>query len=116
MTVNPAGTYAYVANYNDATVSVYSIDATTGALAPVTGSPFATGGSPMGPFGVTVTSAGTFAYVPNAADLDVSAYSINGTTGAPDASDRQSLCGRTQSAVRGREPRRHVCVRAEQYQ
>jgi len=42
--IDPAGTFAYVANQNSNDVSVYSIDATTGALAAVSGSPFPAGG------------------------------------------------------------------------
>ena len=38
--------FAYVANYEDNTVSGYSIDRKTGALTPVPGSPFATGDFP----------------------------------------------------------------------
>jgi DNA-binding beta-propeller fold protein YncE len=41
--LNPQGTVAYVANRADGTVSAYSINATTGALTPVPGSPFAAG-------------------------------------------------------------------------
>jgi len=42
--IDPAGQFAYVANENSNDVSVYSIDATTGALTAVGGSPFAAGG------------------------------------------------------------------------
>jgi YVTN family beta-propeller protein len=42
--VNPAGTFAYVANENSNDVSAYSIDPTTGALTAVKGSPFGAGG------------------------------------------------------------------------
>ena len=40
MTVDAAGSFAYVANYFANSVSVYRITATTGALTAVTGSPF----------------------------------------------------------------------------
>jgi DNA-binding beta-propeller fold protein YncE len=39
--------YAYVANSASNNVSVYTIDATTGALAAVAGSPFAAGDTPF---------------------------------------------------------------------
>ena len=39
--VDPLGQFVYVANENSASVSVYSANATTGALTPVAGSPFA---------------------------------------------------------------------------
>jgi 6-phosphogluconolactonase len=44
--INPQGTFAYVANANSADISVYAINATTGALAQVAGSPFAAGDVP----------------------------------------------------------------------
>ena len=44
--INPQGTFAYVANENSADISVYAINATTGALAQVAGSPFAAGDVP----------------------------------------------------------------------
>ena len=69
---------AYVANSGDSTVSAYSINANTGALTPVPGSPFVAG---LEPESVTVNPAGTFAYVANSGGT-VSAYSINASTGA----------------------------------
>jgi YVTN family beta-propeller protein len=44
--INPQGTFAYVANENSADISVYAINATTGALAQVAESPFAAGDVP----------------------------------------------------------------------
>jgi 6-phosphogluconolactonase (cycloisomerase 2 family) len=44
--INPQGTFAFVANENSADISVYAINATTGALAQVAGSPFAAGDVP----------------------------------------------------------------------
>ena len=44
--IDPAGQFAYVANELSDNVSVYSINAGTGALTPVGGSPFAAGGDP----------------------------------------------------------------------
>jgi 6-phosphogluconolactonase len=43
---NPTGRFAYVVNSGSDTVSVYTIDATSGALSPIGGSPFATGTQP----------------------------------------------------------------------
>ena len=42
----PGGTFAYVANFGSNNVLAYSINATTGALTPVTGSPFTAGSGP----------------------------------------------------------------------
>jgi YVTN family beta-propeller protein len=41
--VDPSGSFVYAVNNTSGSVSVYSVDAATGALTPVTGSPFAAG-------------------------------------------------------------------------
>jgi len=74
---NVAG-FAYVANNASDNVSAYTIDATTGVLSEVAGSPFAAGTDPSS---VSVDPSGKFAYVANAQSASVSAYSINTTTG-----------------------------------
>jgi 6-phosphogluconolactonase len=97
--VDPTGQFAYVANcgsvcvgdlYDSGNISAYTIDATTGALIALPGSPFPAGWYPDS---VAVLPSGRFLYVANCGDscvgdgafLDlgnVSAYSIDGTTGA----------------------------------
>ena len=62
--INPAGTFAYVANYGDNTVSV--IDTTTNT---VVGSPIAVG---THPYGISVSPGGNLIYVANSADGTVS--------------------------------------------
>ena len=79
MAVSPNGQFAYVANFTSDDVSAYTINATTGALTPVPGSPFAAG---LEPVSVAVSQNGQFAYVANDGSNDVSAYTINATTGA----------------------------------
>ena len=82
MAVDPRGKFAYVVNYEGGNVSAYTINATSGALTPVTGSPFGAGTNPDG---VTVDPKGKFAYVSNGGSNsqgNVSAYTINATTGA----------------------------------
>src|SRR5580698_9104200 len=54
--------FAYVANYDSANVSAYTINAKTGKLTPVAGSPFGAGTEPEG---VAVDPTGKFAYVAN---------------------------------------------------
>jgi 6-phosphogluconolactonase (cycloisomerase 2 family) len=44
--VDPSGQFVYAANYNSGDISAYAVDAATGALAPVAGSPFAAGSQP----------------------------------------------------------------------
>jgi 6-phosphogluconolactonase len=75
VTLSPTG-FVYVANQQDNTVSAYS-GGLTGALTPVSGSPFATGCSPVS---VTADPTGGFAYVANYVG-SISVYTI-GSTGA----------------------------------
>jgi 6-phosphogluconolactonase (cycloisomerase 2 family) len=84
VTLDPSGRFALVANTGSNNVSVYIIDSTTGALTvvqnpalPVTNF-FSTGTAPQQ---VTIHPSGNFAYVANATSGDVSAYTINQTTG-----------------------------------
>ena len=80
--VDPAGKFVYVATANATpgsagSLSMYAINATTGALA-------STGTIVAGtdPVFVAVDPAGKFAYVTNFGSNDVSMYTINGTTGS----------------------------------
>jgi len=83
VSVDPTGKFAYVANNGSDDISAYTI-ASTGALTPIncsgtcSGKNFPAG---MGPGSVTVDPSGQFAYVANGSD-DVSAYTIESTTGA----------------------------------
>jgi 6-phosphogluconolactonase len=88
--VDPTGKFAFVANRCDAThvclngtVSVYTINSATGALSPVSGSPFAAGPDALS---VAVDPTGKFAFVSNECahpcpNGGVSAYTINSATG-----------------------------------
>ena len=78
--MHPSGKFAYVANSGTSTLSAFSIDPKTGALAPIPGSPFATGSNP---FSVAVDPSGKFAYVANFTSNDVSAYSISSNGASP---------------------------------
>lgn len=81
--VDATGRYVYVPNTADATISAFTLDSATGGLTPVSGSPFPSGGNGTinGPLGIAADGAGKFMYVCNASN-DVSAFSINSTTGA----------------------------------
>jgi 6-phosphogluconolactonase (cycloisomerase 2 family) len=72
--------FVYATSIPSDNVSGYRVDPTTGALTPISGSPFAAGG--VGPSSVAVDPASKFAYVTNAASKNVSGYIINATTGA----------------------------------
>ena len=84
-----AQTFTYVVSEGTHTVAGFAVDPSTGALAPVPGSPFATGPYPIW---VTVHPSARFAYVANYAcafgvgcgstPSSLSVYSIDGGTGA----------------------------------
>jgi 6-phosphogluconolactonase len=76
--IDPSGKYVYVTNYTDGTVSAYSIT-NTGALSPVSGSPFNAGTNPVS---IIVDPSGQFVYVANAGSNDVWEYTIAPGTGA----------------------------------
>jgi YVTN family beta-propeller protein len=80
--VDPSGKFVYVANANGTPgtageVSMYTINATTGALASI-----GTIASGTNPAFVVADPAGNFAYVANSGSNDVSMYTINATTGS----------------------------------
>ncbi len=73
--------FAAVANFNDNTVTVYSVDETTGEFTQVAGSPFSTGKGPVSVEFSPLASGNLFAVVANSADNDVSVYAVNQNTG-----------------------------------
>jgi 6-phosphogluconolactonase len=77
--VDPLGKFAYVTNLDSDNVSAYSIDAATGELTAVAGSPFGTGAWPRKS---AVDPPGKFLYVACGDAASVSAYTINAATGA----------------------------------
>ena len=84
--INPAGTYAYVANYNktttpaNSTIFTYQISQTTGALTQI-GSVV----TASNPNSVTIDPSGSYVYVSNNSETDVSEFVIqpNGTLANP---------------------------------
>ena len=94
ITMDPSGKYAYVLNGGggsvDGSVSMYSINATTGALASI-GPPVSTNGFGVYAGSIAVDPSGKFVYLTNEGDPwgyedgangSVQMYSIDGTTGA----------------------------------
>lgn len=73
--------FAAVINKNDNTVSVYSVNTSTGFFTPVSGSPFGTGANPLGVAFSPLVNGNLFAAVPNSIDNTVSIYSVNTSTG-----------------------------------
>jgi 6-phosphogluconolactonase len=76
--VTPPPRFAYVTNSGSNNVSAYTVNATTGTLTPVAGSPFATGSTP---YSVAVDPTGKFVYVPSSSGT-VWAYALTAATGA----------------------------------
>jgi 6-phosphogluconolactonase (cycloisomerase 2 family) len=79
VTLNPAGTFAFVANATSANVSVYAVNQLTGVLTQVAGSPFLTGG--IQAQRVTLDPTGQFAFVSNLGSDSIAVFSINQVTG-----------------------------------
>ena len=63
--VNSAGTFAYVVNRSQDSVSMYKIDRTTGILSPLTVSGLSTVGTGSIPVGIAISPNGNFLYVTN---------------------------------------------------
>ena len=79
--ITPAGTFVYIPNFKDGTISAFSIDSTTGVLTAITGSPFTNGTTD--PAAVVVSPNGNFLFVASfESDAAISVFSINATTGA----------------------------------
>jgi len=95
-------TFLYVANSGSNNISAYEINATTGALTPLAGSPFATGG--VAPWSIATTSDGKFAYVAHFSEAhsiagtgskDIYRYTINAGTGVLSAGTKVASLGAT---------------------
>lgn len=93
--VTPDSQFVVVANQGTSTVSAFSLDSSTGALAAVPGSPFASGNAP-GPVAIyppptasTCCPSGKFVFVGNTGENSLSAYTIDSSgsltavTGSP---------------------------------
>jgi 6-phosphogluconolactonase len=76
LAMDPAGNYLYVANTLSNNVSVFSITASTGALTPVTGSPFSINLSPKN---MQIAPSGNFLYIsaPSQPTGVVAVFSVN---------------------------------------
>jgi 6-phosphogluconolactonase (cycloisomerase 2 family) len=79
LAIDPQGALLYVANKGSNNVSGFAIDSSSGALGPVSGSPFATGG--VGPSAVAIDSTTSFVYAAEQGSHDVATFSI-GANGA----------------------------------
>jgi 6-phosphogluconolactonase len=86
--LHPSGNFLYASNLNSPTgsISAFSINATTGALTQISGSPFPTVGGSPGPSIMANDPAGKFLYVSLSgtanANNRVAAFTVNSSTGA----------------------------------
>ena len=78
--VDPSGKFLYVANEISNDISMFTIDASSGALTALAGSPFPATGA--GPHSIIVDASGKFAYVVNEISNDISAYALDTASGA----------------------------------
>jgi 6-phosphogluconolactonase len=84
--MDPTGKFVYVPNLfqcigcDAGSVSAFSVNASSGALIPIPGSPFPDAG--LGPFGAAADPTGKFLYVSNVSSGCVSAYTITASSGA----------------------------------
>jgi 6-phosphogluconolactonase (cycloisomerase 2 family) len=79
----PSGKFLYIPNFNDNTISGFTVSKTTGALTAIAGSPFAAGDT--GPTADVVSPSGKYLFVANASTNNAgsnSVFGINSTTGA----------------------------------
>jgi 6-phosphogluconolactonase (cycloisomerase 2 family) len=98
-----------VSNFVGGNVSAYTINASTGTLTQIdcgggagcNGKNFLAGSSPNS---ITVDPSGRFAYVANFGGGDVSAYTINASTGALTAIDADTITGGIQNFTAGSNP------------
>jgi 6-phosphogluconolactonase (cycloisomerase 2 family) len=77
--VDPQSRFVYAVNQGSSSVSAFTIDPLDGTLAPVVGSPFAAGASPIA---LAMTPSGTHAFVANFGDNSITRYSVDPVSGA----------------------------------
>jgi 6-phosphogluconolactonase (cycloisomerase 2 family) len=77
LAIDPTGQFLY--SVGDGDLSGFSIDGGNGSLSPLSGSPYTTGADPLS---VAMDSSGKFIYVANNRSNNISAFSVNSTTGA----------------------------------
>jgi 6-phosphogluconolactonase (cycloisomerase 2 family) len=93
MVADPLGRFAYVANLvsnasDQATISMYTINPSTGVLTPTTPATVPTGFLPQG---IAIDPRGRFVYTVNSDDSSVSMFTINRTTGVLTATTPASV-------------------------
>ena len=102
--------YLYVTNGGSANVSAFAINASSGALTHVEGSPFAARSRPIGE---AIDPTGAFMYVANGNSNDVSAYAINAEYRCLDAGAGPAICSGLLPMASGDQSDRHVRLRGQ---
>jgi 6-phosphogluconolactonase (cycloisomerase 2 family) len=77
--IDPSKKYAYVVSRGTEQIYGYAINATTGVLTAVPGSPFATGSNPES---LTFDASGAYIYVDNVIDDTISGYALDAANGS----------------------------------
>ncbi len=98
ITIDPRGSYIYVANYNSADITAYAISSTGTPSAIAGASAYATG---AGPSCVIVEPAlGRFVYTANFIDNTVTGFQLNPNTGRADLQPELAVPGRRTADLR----------------
>jgi 6-phosphogluconolactonase (cycloisomerase 2 family) len=92
--IDPNDNFVFVANSASNSISVYSLDQTTGALKEVTGSPFTTGATP-----VSLVARGSSLFVANQGAATISVYSFDSKTGALTLSGTPTATGTNTTSI-----------------
>jgi 6-phosphogluconolactonase len=79
--IHPNGKFAYATNSGSSTISMYTIDATTGDLSANSPATITVGTGSSTPYAMVINSGGTFAYVTDSTGNKIYTYSINTSTG-----------------------------------
>jgi 6-phosphogluconolactonase (cycloisomerase 2 family) len=80
LAIHPSGKFVYAVDVNNDEITALSLNSSTGALTPITGSPFPT--NSQNPWAAAIDPAGHFLFVPNGNGANVSVFAIDATTGA----------------------------------
>ncbi|MEW6732295.1 MAG: beta-propeller fold lactonase family protein [Acidobacteriota bacterium] len=80
LAINPTANFLYASNGLDGTISAFAVNATTGMLTQVAGSPFPAGGA--NPGGLAISPQGTLLFAANADSNTITSFTINTMTGA----------------------------------
>jgi 6-phosphogluconolactonase len=96
MAIDSSAAFVFTANSGSDSVSVFSLDSTTGKLTEVAGSPFSTG---AGSKPVSVVARGGSVFVANQGTSTIAAYTYSSTTGALSATGTPATAGANTTSI-----------------